>query len=162
MLFILYCMAISITAADQQNGGGIVVTVAGSSGGSVSCYYQTADQTSWTLLGSRTGNGTISGTLTSGKTYYLYGLDGTTLSAVISSVVTAAEDAVMERVLAAVKSELQAVATAGGFHGTGTIFPALTSANIVKGRTVRSTTIEAIIRRLWYVLDRTNRLAQTR
>lgn len=136
-------MAISITAADQQNGGGIVVTVAGSSGGSVSCYYQGADQTSWTLLGSRTGNGTISGSLTSGKTYYLYALDGTTLSAVISSVVTAAEDAVMERILAAVKSELQAVATAGGFPGSGTIFPALTAANIVRQDEWDPTTIEA-------------------
>jgi hypothetical protein len=125
-------MAISITAADSQNGGGLVITVAGSSGGSVSCYYQAADQTAWTLLGTRTGNGTISGTVTSGKTYFLYGLDGTTLSAVISSVVTAAADAVQERILAAVTSQLQAVATAGGFPGSGSIFPALTADNIIR------------------------------
>lgn len=108
------------------------MTVAGSSGGTVTCYYQASDETTWTSLGSRTGNGAITGTLTAGKTYWLYAVESSTLSNVISQALTNDDDAVMEQLLAAVLSQLQSVATAGGFPGIGTIFPGLTAAQIIR------------------------------
>lgn len=126
-------MALTITAADGQDGGTLTVTVSGSASGSVSVYHQAMDATSWTLLGARTGNGIVSGTVDSGKTYFLYAIESTTLSAVITSVVTNDTDSVMERILSAVQSQLQLVATAGGFPGNGTnSFPGLKASQIVR------------------------------
>lgn len=125
-------MALSITAVDSQNGGGIIATVAGSSGGSVSIYHQAADVTTWTLLGTRTGNGAVTATLTGGKTYFLYAVESSTVSNVISQALTNSTDAVLEQILAAVLSQLQALATAGGFPGIGSIFPSLTADQIIR------------------------------
>lgn len=138
-------MALAITVVDSQNGGGVVVTVSGSMGGTVNVYHLAADATVWTSLGSRTGNGTVSGTLTPGKTYWFHAIEAATpeVSNVVSSVITSDNDAVQERVLAAVLSELQAVATASGFPGAGTaVFPALAAANIQRQDEFDPTTLE--------------------
>ena len=98
----------NLSVADNQDGSGITATISGSSGGSVSFFYQLVTDDSWTEGGSRTGNGNIAVELTDGF-YWGYALDGSTLSNVVYFSSTTADDSVHYRCLLAAQARIQSL-----------------------------------------------------
>lgn len=103
-----------ITVTISNNAGspsiGAVATVAGSSGGTVTVFAvqvasQFANQT-WASYGSRTGDGTVPLALGAGF-WFVYAVEGSTLSAVVYAGVTTGLDAVGTRCRAAVLATIQ-------------------------------------------------------
>lgn len=110
-------MALSITVTDNGDGTGGVCTITGSAGGTVSLYYALFDGQhqaySWTLFGSRTGNGNIVITgLTMG--FYLWQCrEGSDASPVYLKNLSDGTTAVHYRILEAVKTGVNAIGLSG-------------------------------------------------
>lgn len=103
-------MAVSITVADNAGSPtGVVVTVAGSTGGTVSVRAAKVDEAlsigTWSAVGSRTGNGTVSVSLAEGFWFFV-AIDGTDVSAIVRCPVTDGQTAVATRCRAAIRATL--------------------------------------------------------
>lgn len=99
-------MNLSIT--DNQDGTGVIATIASSSGGSVTFYYQSVTGTSWTSGGSRTGDGNISVSLDDGY-YWGYSIEGSTISNVVYFWSTTNDNSVHYRCLVAAQAKIQSL-----------------------------------------------------
>lgn len=114
-------MAVSLTVVDNEDGSGATATIAGSEGGSTNTVsVQAADGETWTEAGSRSGNGTVSLDLSPG--YWWAKCDSedggsTTVSNVVRFGVTTSGQSVHERILDAVKAEIQGMVVASLLTG---------------------------------------------
>lgn len=117
-------MAITVSFTDNANGTGLVATVVGSAGGSSNQLYYARHyggilSASWTLGGSRTGDGTIAVSLTDMGPYWLYLVNTNGATVTVTRVrafqVTdaATADSVYYRVLEAVVARLQSLSLSG-------------------------------------------------
>lgn len=115
-------MPITLTFSDAQDGTGGTATVAGSTGGTSNVVYtMSATQAllsspSWVNSGSRTGDGAVTLTLTSGY-YWAYvennDAGNITFSPLIYCAVTDSADPLIERCAAAIESVLSGLTMAG-------------------------------------------------
>lgn len=100
----------TLSVVDAADGTGATATISGSSGGSNTVYTQSVDGVigagSWSLGGTRTGDGAVTLSLAKGY-YFAYCLTGSTLSGLSYFGVTDGLDPVPDRCFAAVKSRLQ-------------------------------------------------------
>lgn len=115
-------MAIALTFVDAQAGTGGTATVAGSTGGTANTVYTMSatrallSTPSWTNSGSRTGDGAVSLSLSSGNYWgYVENNNGGTItfSPLIYFAVTDAADSLIERCAAAIESVLSGLTMAG-------------------------------------------------
>lgn len=107
----------SLSVTDLQDGTGATATITGSSGGTVTVYAQQVTTTPLTTpafapVGSRTGNGTVALSLAVGY-WWVYALEGSSLSALAYASVTDSATALHERCLQAVLARLQGLTLAG-------------------------------------------------
>lgn len=112
----------TLTVADNENSTGVVATVASGNASATNTLYRTnvsgeLEAATWTSSGSRTGNGTISVSLTVEGYYFWYvssTLSGeTTVSNLVYEPITDGTDAVLTRCIAAVVSRLQLLTLSG-------------------------------------------------
>lgn len=114
-------MSLTLTVVDDADGDGATATIAGSVVGSTNTVsVQAADGETWTEIGERTGDGTLALALDPG--YYWAKCDSvsggnTTVSNVVRFGVTTAGQSVHERILDAVRAEIQGMVTAGLLPG---------------------------------------------
>jgi hypothetical protein len=116
----------TMTATDNGDGTGAVATIAGSTAGSTNRVYTVpAAGGSWTLSGTRTGDGVVALTLAAGV-YFAYVLStsggGSAVSTVATIRVSAASvtDCIPIQVAAAVANEINLAAAAGNISKTFT------------------------------------------
>jgi hypothetical protein len=95
-------VALTVTITDAANGGGFTAAVAGSGGAAVSLFalFCAADPlgNNWQAAGSRTGDGTISGSLRPGL-YFFYAATPTAVSLVAQALLTRGQDALHDCIL---------------------------------------------------------------
>lgn len=114
-------MAITLAITDNQDGTGGVATVAGSNVASSNTLYKAAwtgqsGALSWSSVGSRTGDGTI--TVSSGTGFFLFRLDNllagvTTVVATYQPLTDAATEAMLYRALNSIKNRIDGLALSG-------------------------------------------------
>ena len=101
----------TLAVADVADGATATATISSSSGGANIVYTQNVDGTlgsgTWTNSGSRTGDGTVTLTLSKGYYWSYCTTGGTTLSNLVYFQVTSGLDAVIDRCYDAVKATLQ-------------------------------------------------------
>lgn len=116
-------MTLALALTDNGNGTGLVATVSGSAGGSTNQlfaarHYDGVLSAAWSSLGTRTGDGTIAGSITTMGDYWLYLVS--TLGAAVTitpvrafRVTNGPNDSVFLRILEGVVSRLQSLSLAG-------------------------------------------------
>jgi hypothetical protein len=114
-------MSVTLTITDNADGTGGVATVAGSNVAATNTLYKAAwsGQTgalTWTSVGSRTGDGTIS--VSSGTGFFVFRLDSlysgtTTVVANYRPLTDTATQSILQRVLSAAKTRIDALALSG-------------------------------------------------
>lgn len=138
-------MALALSITDSQNGGGLTATISGSSGGTVTVYGQRTDllqgTPTWSTIGSRTGNGTVSATVTPGIIWF-YAVESSTLSPLVMKAITYAGNSVYDRCLDYTVSRLQTAIAASAFpageSSSGWVADRVQRQNIVDVATFRS------------------------
>lgn len=97
-------MAVTLSVADQQNGGGVIATVTGS--GTITVDYYVGGS-GWETLGSRSGSGTVSGTVTQPGRLWFVARTSTEVSTIQPVAVTRNSQAIYDLCLEAVKDTVQ-------------------------------------------------------
>lgn len=103
-------MSLSVSITDLANGGGVQAAVSGASGSVTVSHYDT--EGGWLTLGSRTGDGTISGTVTPGL-YWWYANNGGTISPIVPQYITRSNQAIYDLCLDAVAQTIKLAIIAG-------------------------------------------------
>ena len=114
-------MPLTLTVTDNANNTGALASIAGADAATVTVYYMGPRHTAWQNGGSRSGNGTLTLSIVKGY-YWAYAAGTVSGSPAVSLVspmfpVTAGTESLQERILDAVKSGIQAIATAGSLPG---------------------------------------------
>lgn len=103
-------MSLEVAVTDLANGGGVSVAVTGSSGSvTVKCY---DPENGWQTLGTRTGDGAVTGTVQPGL-HWWYALNGATVSPIVPKYITRSSQAIYDLCLQAVTDTISLAIIAG-------------------------------------------------
>lgn len=112
-------MPVTLSVTDQQNGGGVVAAVTGTGTITVEAYVA---GTGWEVIGSRSGDGNVSGTASELGLLWFIAKTSTEVSAVVPVYVARDAQAVYDKCLQAVRDTIQAIVDGDGLNGVNGVF----------------------------------------
>lgn len=102
----------NLEVSDKQDGSGVIATVTGSDGGTVTFFIQPIGRTTYSIGGTRTGDGEIDVDLSTGY-FFGYALEALNVSNVVYFAATDVGDSVHDRCLRAVQAKIQSLQLPG-------------------------------------------------